>query len=340
MKAMVRYAYGPPDVLQMEEVPTPVPRDNELLVRVRAASLNLGDWELLTGRPFFIAAMAHLFSKKQRGRLEAPEGVPRPLLLRPKIKILGCDLAGTVEAVGRNVTRFKSGDDVLGMSCFGACAQYMCISESSPLTIKPPDVSWEHAAALPQATFLAVQAIRDRGKVQDGQKVMIVGAGGGAGHLALQLAKARGAEATGVDREIKEEMMRSLGADHVVSIEAEDWRLKDGGYDLIFDLIGERSIFASISPLKLGGLYLAAGSGFNSFWQSILLGPLVSFLGRKQVRFLMASSPEENLRYVLDLMDRGVVRQTIDRCYPLEELPEAMWRIGSGRALGKVVLTI
>jgi NADPH:quinone reductase-like Zn-dependent oxidoreductase len=343
MKAMVRHAYGPPDLLQLEEVKTPSPGDGELLVRVRAASLNLGDWELMTARPLYITVLAQLFGGRPRVRPGAPSDDRRSFLQRlfqPKFKILGCDFSGRVEAIGGGVTRFAPGDDVLGLCVFGAFAEYVCLPQDAPLARKPAGVSHEVAAALPQAAFLAVQAIRDRGKVGAGQRVLIVGAGGGAGTLAVQLAKLRGAEVTGVDRSSKAEMLRSIGADRVIDYTREEFTASGERYDLIFDLVARRSVFACLRSLTPEGIYLAAGGSLGSFCQTLFLGPLISKLGRKRVAFLMAHSDPENLRHVLELIEVGRLAPTIERCYPLSELPEALRRVGDGQALGKLVVTI
>ena len=215
MKAAVRQVYGPPEVLRLEEVATSVPANSEILIRVCAASINLGDWELLTGRPLFISVLAHLFSREQRYEF-APTS--KGGFFPPKAKILGTDVAGRVEAVGNNVDQFQAGDEIFGMAeGFGAFAEYVCVAEKAPMVNKPASMSFEQAAALPQATHIALQAIRDKAQVQSGQTVLVNGAGGGAGTLAVQLAKLYGAEVTGVDGPTKLDMLRSIGADHVKS---------------------------------------------------------------------------------------------------------------------------
>ena len=343
MKAMVRHAYGPPDLLRLEEVETPTPADDELLLRVRAASLNLGDWELMTGRPRYITALSRIFGGRARVCPSTPSDERRSLLGRlfePKFKILGCDVAGRVEAVGAEVTRFAPGDDVFGLCMFGACAEYACLPQDSPLLHKPANLPWDQAAALPQAAFLAVQAIRDKARVEAGQKVLIVGAGGGAGTLAVQLAKASGAEVTGVDRGSKAEMLRSIGADQVIDYQREEFTENGQRYDFIFDLVAHRSVFTCMRSLAPGGLYLAAGGSLRPFCQSLFLGPLISKLSSKRVGFLMAHTDTENLEYSLQRMESGTLAPVIDRGYPLNELPEAVRRVGEGRALGKIIITV
>lgn len=339
MQAMVRHAYGQPELLHLEEIERPTPSEEELLIRVHAASINLGDWELMTARPRYITLFAQLFGGRPRIRPPKPQGRSGSML-RPRYRILGCDLAGRVEAVGGRVTDFEPGDEVFGFSNFGAFAEYACVPERYPLVRKPASLSFEQAAALPQATFLAVQAIRDRGKVRAGQKVLVVGAGGGAGTLAVQLAKLHGAEVTGVDRGSKEEMVRSIGADHFIDYQRDDFLESAARYDLIFDLVAHRSAFRSMRALEPDGHYLAAGGTLLPFCQTILLGPLVSRLGSKQVGFLMAGMPRENLSYALELIEQGALTPVIDGAYPLSELPEALRRVGEGAALGKVVVTV
>lgn len=261
MKAIVRQVYGPPEVLALEQVATPVPGDEEVLIRVRAASINLGDWELLTGRPLFISVLAHLFSREQRYEL-APTSVTanKAGWFPPKAKILGTDIAGVVESAGKNVTQFHVGDEVFGMAeRFGAFAEYVCVSETAPIVIKPASMSFEQAAALPQATHIALQAIRDKAQVRSGQRVLINGAGGGAGTLAVQLAKLYGAEVTGVDGPTKLDMLRSIGADHVIDYSREDFNRNGERYDAILDMAAYRSVFKSRESLTASGIYLMGG---------------------------------------------------------------------------------
>ena len=242
MKAAVRQVYGPPEVLVLEEVATPEPADDEILIGVRAASINLGDWELLTGRPRFISVLAHLFSRKQRYHFASTSVTAgKGGLFPPKAKILGTDVSGRVEATGRNVTQFQAGDGVFGMAeGFGAFAEYVCVKETAPMVRKPASMSFEQAAALPQATHIALQAIRDRADVRSGQTILVNGAGGGAGTLAVQLAKLYGAEVTGVDGPTKLDMLRSIGADHVIDYTVEDFNANGERYDAILDMAAYR----------------------------------------------------------------------------------------------------
>ncbi len=219
MNAMVRRRYGGPEVLALEELETPRPRDRELLIKVRAASLNLGDWELLTGRPFLFRILVRLFVPAPRLRPRPARGGLAAALLEPRIKVLGGDFAGRIEAVGREVTRFRPGDEVFGdayAAGMGAFADYVCVPETAALAAKPAAMSFEEAAAIPQAAFIALQAIRDKGRVRAGQRVLINGAGGGAGSFAVQIAKSLGVHVTGVDSAAKLDMMRAIGADRAI----------------------------------------------------------------------------------------------------------------------------
>ncbi len=340
MKAIVRHTYGPPEILALEEVTTPSPGDEEILIRVRAASINLGDWELLTGQPRFISVLAHLFSRKQRYEF-APASVTatRAGLFPPKAKILGTDVAGVVESVGKRVTRFRVGDEIFGMAeRFGAFAEYVCVPETAPMVRKPATMSFEQAAALPQATHIALQAIRDKAKVRQGQRVLINGAGGGAGTLAVQLAKLYGAEVTGVDGPTKLEMLRSIGADHVMDYTQEDFTQNGERYDAILDMAAYHSVFESRKSLTADGVYMMAGGSGTATWQSALLGPLISRFGNGRVIFLLAASRPQDLIDIGELFEGGNVVPVIDRSYPLHEAGEALRRVGDKQGIGKVLI--
>ena len=340
MKAAVRQVYGPPEVLKLEEVATPTPADDEILIRVGAASINLGDWELLTGRPLFISILAHLFSREQRYEF-APKSVTASKggFFPPKARILGTDVAGRVEAVGNNVTQFQAGDEVFGMvENFGAFSEYVCVSETAPIVEKPASMSFEQAAALPQATHIALQAIRDKAQVQPGQTVLVNGAGGGAGTLAVQLAKLYGAEVTGVDGPTKLDMLRSIGADHVIDYTQEDFNRNGKRYDAILDMAAYRSVFKSRRSLTSSGIYLMAGGSGTATWQSALLGPVISKFGRGRVAFLLAESRREDLIHMGELFEAGNVTPVIDRSYPLGNAGEALRRVGEKQGIGKVII--
>ena len=345
MKAAVRHEFGPPEVLHVEEVRTPSPADDEIRIRVHAASVNLGDWELLTGHPLYITVLATLFARPKHAVIPASgEGKTRRGrgLFKPKIKILGSDIAGRVDAVGRNVTRFRPGDEVFG-DCgsggFGAFAEYVCVPEKATLAPKPSGMSFEQAAAIPQAAFIAVQGIRDKARVQPGAKVLVNGAGGGAGTIAVQLAKLYGAEVTGVDGPDKLEMLRSIGADHVIDYTREDFTENGKCYDVILDMAAYRSIFRSRRSLTPDGIYLLAGGSGTATWQSAFLGPLLSRTGNGRVKFLLADSNPENLIFLTELFEAGTVVPVIDSCHPLHEAGEALRLLGEKRSRGKVVIT-
>ena len=334
MKAAVRQVYGPPEVLRLEEVATPVPGNDEILIRVCAASINLGDWELLTGRPIFISALAHLFSREQRYEF-APTSVTATKggFFPPKAKILGTDVAGRVEAVGNNVNQFQAGDEIFGMAQgFGAFAEYVCVAETAPMVNKPASMSFEQAAALPQATHIALQAIRDKARVQSGQTVLVNGAGGGAGTLAVQLAKLYGAEVTGVDGPAKLDMLRSIGADHVIDYTKEDFNRNGKRYDAILDMAAYRSVFKSRRSLTSSGIYLMGGGSGTAAWQSALLGPVISKFGNGRVAFLLADSRP------IPLFEAGKVTPVIDRSYSLCDVGEALRRVGEKQGIGKVII--
>ena len=333
MRASVRHAYGDPDLLRVEEVPTPSPRPDEIRVRIRAASVNLGDWELLTGQPPYITFLAGLFGQKPRYELPHPDGARGP-----KYAILGTDFAGEVDAVGSDVTRFRTGDPVFGeSSTFGAFAEYACVRADGPVARKPESLSFDVAAAVPQATFIALQGL-DRAKVGEGDQVLINGAGGGAGSFAVQIAKARGALVTGVDGPGKQELMRELGADRVLDYTQEDFAARAERYDAILDLAAYRSVSACRDVLRPGGTYLAAGGSGSVMWKTLLLGPLLSAFGRTNVGFLLADSRAEDLERMIELIATGAVKPSIERRYSLEEAGEAIRSLGEKRSKGKVLV--
>ena len=323
MKAIVYTKYGPPDVLQLKEIEKPTPKDNEVLVKVHAASVNSWDWGLLRGTPFV-------------NRLIVSG------LFKPKYKILGCDIAGQVEGVGKNVKQFQPGDEVFGdlTECgFGAFAEYVCAPENA-LALKPASMTFEEAAAVPQAGLLALQGLRDKGKIQPGQKVLINGAGGGAGTFAVQIAKYFGAEVTGVDSTGKLGMLRSIGADHVIDYTQEDFTKNGQRYDLILDVVTYRSIFDYKRVLSPKGIYVMLGGGsWARVFQTMLLGPLISMTGSKKMGILM-HKPNKDLAFMKELLEAGKVVPVIDRRYPLREVAEALRYFGEGNVKGKVVITV
>jgi NADPH:quinone reductase-like Zn-dependent oxidoreductase len=322
MKAIVYTKYGPPDVLQLKEVEKPTPKDNEVLVKVHAASVNDWDWGLLRGTPFV-------------NRLIVSG------LLKPKIKILGADIAGRACAVGRNVKQFQPGEEVFGdlSGCgFGGFAEYVCARENA-LVLKPASMTFEEAAAVPQAAVLALQGLRDKGQIQSGQKVLINGAGGGAGTFAVQIAKSFGAVVTGVDSTRKLDIMRSIGADHVIDYTGEDFTKNGQRYDWILDFAAHHSIFDYNRALSPKGIYVMVGGSTARFFQVVFLGPLISMTTSKQMGILMYK-PNKDLTFMKELFEAGKVKPVIDKRYPLSEVPEALRYFGKGHARGKVVITL
>jgi NADPH:quinone reductase-like Zn-dependent oxidoreductase len=320
MKAIVYTKYGPPETLQLEEVAKPTPKDDEVLIKGRAVSVNRSDWEGQRGKPLY-------------ARIGG--------LLKPRHQRLGSDIAGRVEMAGRNIWRFQPGDEVFGdiLPRLGGFAEYVCASESA-LALKPPSMTFEEVAAIPQAAVIALQGIRDRGQVQPGEKVLINGAGGGAGTFAVQLAKMYGAEVTGVDNYGKLDFMRSLGADHVIDYTREDFTKNGKQYDLILDIVAHRSVFAYKRALRPNGSYFLAGGSVATILQILFLGPWIRRTTGKKIRVLAVRPNIEDLDFMKELIEVGKVTPVIDRTYPLSEVPEAMGYVGEGHAQGKVVISV
>ena len=322
MKAAVYTRYGPPDVVEVKDVEEPVPKDNEVLIKVRVASVNPLDWKTMTGGPYIVRILLGL--------------------RKPKIKRTGVDLVGQVEAVGGNVTRFKPGDEVFG-TCRGAFAEYACTSESALVT-KPDSVTFEQAASAPIAGLTALQGLRDKGQVQPGQRVLINGAAGGVGTFAVQIAKSFGADVTGVCSTKNVDMVRSIGADRVIDYTQEDFTKSRQTYDLFFDCVGNHSLSACRRVLKPKGIYIMVGAPNNARLIGLLarlIGVLVlsRFVSQKLVTFL-ARSNKEDLTIVGELMATRKVTPVIDRRYRLSEVPEALRYMQGGHARGKVVITL
>jgi len=318
MKAMVYTAYGPPDVLELREVERPTPKDNEVLIRIHAASVVYADLAMVTGTPFVV-------------RLSSG-------LLKPKYRTPGIDVAGQVEAVGGSVQRFQPGDEVFGdlsESGFGAYAEYACGSESA-LALKPANSTWEEAASVPQAGLVALQGLRDEGQIQPGQRVLINGASGGNGTFAVQIAKSFGAEVTGVCSTENLDLVRSIGADHVIDYTQEDFTKNEQRYDLILDIVANRSASDYARALSPNGAYVAVA--FNA--SALFLGPWVSRRGSKKVRQFSHKPSVEDLVFMKELIEGGKVVPVIDRSYPLSELAEALRYYGEGHVQGKVAVSI
>lgn len=319
MKAIVYYNYGSPDVLKYEEIEKPAPNDNEVLIKVRAAALNALDWRLMSGKPMFVRLMIGGLRKPKDGRP-------------------GRDLAGQVEAVGKNVTQFKPGDEVFGV-CLGACAEYVCAIEDK-LALRPANVSFEEAAAVPVAATTALQGLRDKGRIKQGQKVLVDGASGGVGTYAVQIAKAFGAEVTAVCSTSKVDTARAIGADHCIDYTQEDFTQSGQRYDLIIAANAYHSIFDYRRALGQDGIYVMAGAGGAQILQGMLLGPLLSLVGSKEMRFFMAKINQKDLVLLGDFLAAGKIVSVIDRRYPLSDAAEAVRYLAEGHARGKVVITL
>lgn len=321
MKAIVYTKYGSPDVLQLQEVAKPTPKDDEVLIKVRATAVNRSDWENLIG--WTLARVVDF------------------ALTKPKHKILGSDIAGEVEAVGSAVTQFQPGDEVFGDILFymGGFAEYVC-APAKILVPKPASLTFEVAASLPQAAVIALQGIRDKGQVQPGQKVLINGAGGGAGTFAVQFAKLYGAEVTAVDNAAKFDLLRSLGADHLIDYTQEDFTKNGRQYDLILDVIGNRSALACKRALTATGRYYIAGGSTGAILNVALLGALIGQFGDQTITFLPVQPNSKDLLHIAELVATGEIVPVIDKCYPLAETAVALRRLGENHALGKIIITM
>jgi NADPH:quinone reductase-like Zn-dependent oxidoreductase len=322
MKGAVYDRYGPADVVKISDIEKPVPKDGEVLIRVRAASVNPADWHFMRGTPYFLRMMTGL--------------------RKPKNRRLGADVAGQIEAVGSKVTQFKPGDEVFGI-CRGAFGEYACPSESA-VAMKPDNVTFEHVASVPVAALTALQGLRDKGHIQAGQKVLINGASGGVGTFAVQIAKWFGAEVTGVCSTRNVEMVRSLGADRVIDYTREDFTQSGQRYDLIYDCSGNHSFSACRRVLNRKGIHVGVG-GPSGKWMIGALASLITalllsrFRSRKLVTFL-AKASEKDLTLLGELMQAGKVTPVIDRRYRLSEVAEAIRYLETGHARGKVVITM
>lgn len=322
MKAIVYRCYGPPEVLKLEELEKPMPRDNELLVKVRAASVNPHDWHIMRGSPYIV-------------RVKSGFGSPTDTRL-------GVDFSGTVEAVGKNVTRFHVGDEVFG-GRNGAFAEYIRVREDRAVALKPANITFEQAAAVPIAALTALQALRDEGRLQRGQKVLINGASGGVGTFAVQIAKSLGAEVTGVCSTRNVEMVRKLGADHVVDYTKDDYTKSGEQYDVIVDNVGSQSLRANRRVLKPNGVFVIVG-GPKGDWFGPLANPIKAmFLSpfvKQKFGMMLSDLSQKDLNVMRELMLSGAVNSVIDRSYTLAETPAAVAYLEEGHARGKVVITM
>jgi NADPH:quinone reductase-like Zn-dependent oxidoreductase len=319
MKAVIYTQYGPPDVLQFAETAKPAPKDQEVLIKLYAASVNPLDCHFMRGEPFLL-------------RLGG--------LLRPKHKILGVDIAGRVEAVGGGVKLLKPGDEVFGGGVgIGGFAEYACATENS-LALKPANLSFEDAAAVPVAASTALQGLRDKGRIERGHKVLIDGASGGVGTFTIQIAKWFGAEVTAVCSTRNVDLARSLGADQVIDYTREDFTQSLQRYDLIFAANAYHSIFDYRRALNQSGIYAMPGGGWGQILQAMLLGPILSLMGSKKMGFFAANINTKDLTFLKNLLEAGKVVPVIDRRYPLSGVSEAIGYLEEGHAQGKVVISI
>jgi len=321
MKAIFRTTYGSADVLELREVDKPVPNDDGLLLKVHAASVNPLDWHILRGEPFLVRLMG--FG-----------------LLKPKHQILGADMAGRVEAVGKKVTKFKVGDEVFGSS-MGGFAEYARIRESQAVA-KPASVTFEQAAAVPVAGLTALQALRDHGRIQDGHHVLINGASGGVGTFAVQIAKALGAHVTGVCSGKNVEMVRSIGADHAIDYTKEDFWSSGKQYDLIIDNAAFYSIGKPLRALKATGAYVGVGGSSSTAGtlQSLLFNPVIAKMKGRRVVSFIANVNQADLVFMKELLEAGKVVPVVGKTYSLAETPQAIRNVEGGHTRGKAVISI
>ncbi|OLB81367.1 MAG: alcohol dehydrogenase [Actinobacteria bacterium 13_2_20CM_2_71_6] len=323
MRAIRYYRYGSPDVLELQDVDMPVVGDEDVLVRVRAASVNPLDFHFMRGTPYLVRAQAGLS--------------------RPKANGLGVDMAGHVEAVGRNVTKFQPGDEVFG-GCAGTFAEYVSVREDAVLLAKPANLTFEQAASVPVAAFSALQALRDKGRIQPGHRVLVNGAAGGVGTFAVQIAKAYGAEVTGVCSTPNVEMVRSIGANQVVDYTREDFTRTGQRYDLLVDMVGNRPLSERRRVLAAKGVLVAVGGPDKGRWMGPLAGlvtmALVARFVSQRMTFFLAHLDRDDLAVLRELLEAGKVTPVIDRTYPLSDAAEAIRYLEQGHAKGKVVITL
>jgi NADPH:quinone reductase-like Zn-dependent oxidoreductase len=332
MKAIVYTEYGPPDVLQLKEVEKPAPKEDEILIRVYATSVNYGDivarnFKEISPRKFNMPLLFWLFAKIFFG------------FRKPKITILGSEFAGEIESVGKDVKSFKQGDQVFGYlgQSMGAYAEYLCIPEDGVLAIKPDNMTYEEAAVVPYGAIMALNLLRDKGNIQPGQKVLVNGASGGIGSAAVQLAKSHfGAEVTGVCSTPRLELVKSLGADKVIDYTKEDFTQNGETYDLIFDILGKSSFSRCKGSLKSNGIHLFASFKMKQLFQMLW----TSRIGSKRVICALAPGSTEDLMSVKELIEAGKIKAAIDRRYPLEQTAEAHRYVEKGPKKGHVVITV
>ncbi len=324
MKAIVCTKYGSPDVLQLQDVKKPVPMDDEVLIKIHAASINSRDWRMMRANPFFIRLMTGGF-------------------LQPKNKILGADVAGRVEAVGRYVKQFKPGDEVFGYlpsaTGRGTFAEYVCANENA-ITLKPANLTFEQAAAVPVAALTALQGLRGKGNIQPRQKVLINGASGGVGTFAVQIAKAFGAEVTAVCSARNLEMAHSIGADHVSDYTREDFTKNGQRYDLILAANGYHPISDYLRALSPDGIYVVAGGSMLQLFQAASQGRQTAKIGSQKTYVVSLAQSQKDLIFMKELVESGKIVPVIDGCYPLSKTAEAFWYFEKVHARGKIVITV
>lgn len=316
MKAIVYAKFGPPEVLHLTEVEKPIPKENEILIKIRAVSLNAFDWRHLRADPFFIRFMG-------------------AGLLKPNHTILGADVAGMVEAVGSNVKQFQAGDEVFGEASYGGFAEYVCVNENR-FVHKPANVTFDEAAAVVMAGLTALQGLRDHGHIQTGQKVLINGAAGGVGSFAVQIAKSFATEVTGVCSTTKMDFVRSIGADHVVDYTQDDVTRNGQRYDLIFDTAAYRSVRAYKRIMSPGGKYVMAGGSTARMLQFMIL----SMTGIKNMQLMGAKIDQKDIQILGGMLSAGKIRSMIDKRFPLIKTAEAMRYLIDGHTRGKLVITV
>ncbi len=321
MQAIVLTKYGTPDDLELREVEKPVPKDDEVLITVHTSAVNDWDWGILRGKPLFMRALVGL--------------------LAPKIPIMGCDVAGQIEAIGKGVSSLRAGDDVYGdlsESGFGGFAEYVCAREES-VALKPRNLTYEQAAAIPHAAMLAQQSLHGIGHITDGQTLLINGAGGGVGTLGVQLAKLHDVEVTGVDSTEKQDFLRSLGFDHVIDYSRKDFTKTGLRYDVILDVKTTRSPFAYARALKPHGTYVTVGGSMPRLVQCLVFRRWIARTRNRHIRFL-ALKPNKGLEGMTELLEAGKVVPSIDDIYPLRDVPKAIRRFGEAHHKGKIVIAI
>jgi NADPH:quinone reductase-like Zn-dependent oxidoreductase len=316
MKAAVCTKFGSPDVIQLREIEKPIPKANEILIKVKAVSLNQYDLHYITGTPYMIHFMG-------------------AGLVNPIHKILGADIAGRIEAVGSNVKQFKANDEVFGDGSFGGFAEYVCADENR-FILKPSSLTFEDAAAVPMAALTALQGLRDKGKIQKGQKVLINGASGGVGSFAVQIAKIYETEVTAVCRNAKMDFVHSLGADHVIDYNQVDITRMGQSYDLILDTAAYRSVKDYKRILKPGGIYALAGGSMRRLFQTMIL----NMTGAKNMGVFLAQTNRDDLLLLKAFLEEGKLKPAIDKIFPLNEVVDALWYLQDRHVKGKIVVRI